>query len=173
MGAGGCPLTAASYSSVVPLGTAYHLPPRESISLNSQSPYGSLQHGYHRLTGFSGRTRSPTNPVRWSNSSFFATSAGGGTMSGSFLRKELPDRAEDRSESQIANLKSLKHPLLVLRTTFLHGKASHTILRSLALPYSTAITDSLDSQVASAPLRIRFAGVTHVRLPPRKRWRNI
>ena len=25
---------------------------------------------------------------------------------------------------------------------FLHGKASHLVLRSLALPYSTAITDS-------------------------------
>ncbi len=104
MGAVGCPLTAASSSSVVPLGTAYHLPPRESMSLNSQSPYGSLQHGYHRLTGFSGRSRSSANPVRWSNSSSFATSARGGIMSGSFLRKELPDRAEDRSESQISNL---------------------------------------------------------------------
>ena len=33
-------------------------------------------------------------------------------------------------------------PLVAGATTFLHGKASHTILRSLALPYSTAITDS-------------------------------
>ncbi len=37
----------------------------------------------------------------------------------------------------------------------------------LTAPYSTAITDSLDSQVASAPLRIQFAGVTPVPLPPR------
>ena len=36
----------------------------------------------------------------------------------------------------------------------------------LTAPYSTAITDSLDSQVASAPLRIQFAGVTPVPLPP-------
>jgi hypothetical protein len=35
------------------------------------------------------------------------------------------------------------------------------------LPYSTAITDSLDSQVATAPLRIQFAGVTSVPLPPK------
>ena len=32
-----------------------------------------LQHGYHRLTEFSGRYSSPTNPVRWCNSSSFAT----------------------------------------------------------------------------------------------------
>ena len=35
-----------------------------------------------------------------------------------------------------------------------------------SLPYSTAITDSLNSQVATAPLRIQFAGVTPVPLPP-------
>ena len=39
--------------------------------------------------------------------------------------------------------------------------------RVAALPYSTAITDSLDSQVAPAPLRIQFAGVTPFPLPPR------
>ena len=44
-----------------------------SVSLDSQSPKGSLQHGYHRLTGFSGRFRSPTNPVRWCDSSSLAT----------------------------------------------------------------------------------------------------
>ena len=38
--------------------------------------------------------------------------------------------------------------------------------RVAALPYSTAITDSLNSQVATAPLRIQFAGVTPVPLPP-------
>ena len=38
------------------------------------------------------------------------------------------------------------------------------------LPYSTAITDSLDSQVATAPLRIQFGGVTPVPLPPQLRW---
>ena len=57
-------------------------------------------------------------------------------------------------------------------TTFLHGKACHWILARLLAPYSTAITDSLDSQVAIAPLRIQFAGVTPVPLPPRKRWDN-
>ena len=31
----------------------------------------------------------------------------------------------------------ISNPPLVLRTTFLHGKASHTILRSLALPYES------------------------------------
>ena len=35
-----------------------------------------LQHGYHRLTGFSGCYSSPTNPVRWCNSSSFATPEG-------------------------------------------------------------------------------------------------
>ena len=37
---------------------------------------GSLQHGYHRLTEFSGRYRSPTNSVRWCDSSSFATPEG-------------------------------------------------------------------------------------------------
>ena len=46
-------------------------------------------------------------------------------------------------------------------------EACHWILSRLTAPYSTAITDSLDSQVASAPLRIQFAGVTPVPLPPR------
>ena len=39
-------------------------------------------------------------------------------------------------------------------------EACHWILSCPRAPYSTAITDSLDSQVASAPLRIQFAGVT-------------
>ena len=42
--------------------------------------------------------------------------------------------------------------------------------RVAVLPYSTAITDSLDSQVAAAPLRIQFAGVTPVPLPPQRSW---
>ena len=45
-------------------------------------------------------------------------------------------------------------------------EACHWILSRLSAPYSTAITDSLDSQVAPAPLRIQFAGVTPVPLPP-------
>ena len=48
-------------------------------------------------------------------------------------------------------------------------EACHWILSRLTAPYSTAITDSLDSQVASASLRIQFAGVTPVPLlPPAK-----
>ena len=39
-------------------------------------------------------------------------------------------------------LPSAAPPLVAGATTFPHGKASHTILRSLALPCSTAITDS-------------------------------
>ena len=41
-----------------------------------------------------------------------------------------------------------------------------------SLPYSTAITDSLDSQVTHVPLRIQFTGVTQVRLPPLFRGQN-
>ena len=51
-------------------------------------------------------------------------------------------------------------------------EASHLVLRSLPLPYSTAITDSLDSQVTHVPLRIQFTGVTQVRLPPLFRGQN-
>ena len=43
------------------------------MSLDSQVASAPLQHGYHRLTGFLGRLGSPTNPVRWSDSSSFAT----------------------------------------------------------------------------------------------------
>jgi hypothetical protein len=42
--------------------------------------------------------------------------------------------------------------------------------QSSATPYSTAITDSLDSQVSNVPLRIQFAGVTPVPLPPQRSW---
>ena len=45
-------------------------------------------------------------------------------------------------------------------------EACHWILSRPRAPYGTAITDSLDSQVAPAPLRIQFAGVTPVPLPP-------
>ena len=48
----------------------------------------------------------------------------------------------------------------------------HLVLRSLSLPYSTAITDSLDSQVTHVPLRIQFTGVTQVPLPPLFRGQN-
>ena len=56
-----------------------------AYSYAEYAPYGSLQHGYHRLTGFSGRFRSPTNPVRWCDSSSLATpgEAGGTMMLGS------------------------------------------------------------------------------------------
>ena len=45
------------------------------------------------------------------------------------------------------SLRSLRPPL-VLRTTFTHREACHWILSRPRAPYSTAITDSLDSQVA-------------------------
>ena len=51
-----------------------------AYSYAEYAPYGSLQHGYHRLTGFSGRSCSPTNPVRWCDSSSLATPYSGGTM---------------------------------------------------------------------------------------------
>ena len=51
-------------------------------------------------------------------------------------------------------------------------EACHLVLRSLPLPYSTAITDSLDSQVTHVPLRIQFTGVTQVPLPPLFRGQN-
>ena len=54
--------------------------PVGSVSLDSQSSDDSLQHGYHRLTGFSGCSRSLTNPVRWCDSSSLATPLRGGTM---------------------------------------------------------------------------------------------
>ena len=54
--------------------------PVGSVSLDSQSSADSLQHGYHRLTGFSGRSRSLTNPIRWCDSSSLATPLRGGTM---------------------------------------------------------------------------------------------
>ena len=44
-----------------------------AYSYAEYAPIGSLQHGYHRLTGFSGRSCSPTNPVRWCDSSSLAT----------------------------------------------------------------------------------------------------
>ncbi len=46
---------------------------RPCVFYAEYAPYGSLQHGYHRLTGFSGCFRSPTNPVRWCDSSSLAT----------------------------------------------------------------------------------------------------
>ncbi len=51
-----------------------------AYSYAEYAPIGSLQHGYHRLTGFSGRSCSPTNPVRWCDSSSLATPYSGGTM---------------------------------------------------------------------------------------------
>jgi hypothetical protein len=57
-------------------------------------------------------------------------------------------------------------PLVAVATTFAPVGSMSLDFRVAALPYSTAITDSLDSQVAAAPLRIQFAGVTPVPLPP-------
>ena len=46
---------------------------RPCVFYAEYAPYGSLQHGYHRLTGFSGRSGSLMNPVRWSDSGSLAT----------------------------------------------------------------------------------------------------
>ena len=54
-------------------GWRHHLYPKGKHVTGFSVAFGSLQHGYHRLTGFSGRLGSPTNPVRWSDSSSFAT----------------------------------------------------------------------------------------------------
>jgi hypothetical protein len=62
------------------------------------------------------------------------------------------------------------HPFCRLRWRLLLKGSMSLDFRIAALPYSTAITDSLDSQVATAPLRIQFAGVTPVPLPT-FRWK--
>ena len=61
-------------------------------------------------------------------------------------------------------------PLVAGATTFAPVGSMSLDFRVAALPYSTAITDSLYSQVAAAPLRIQFAGVTPVPLPPQRSW---
>lgn len=57
-------------------------------------------------------------------------------------------------------------PLVVAPPPLPQWEACHWILSCPRAPYSTAITDSLDFQVAATPLRIQFAGVTPVPLPP-------
>ena len=51
----------------------HHLYPKGSMSLDFRVALLPYIHCCHRLTGFSGRFRSLTNPVRWCNSSSFAT----------------------------------------------------------------------------------------------------
>ena len=75
--------------------------PLGSVSLDSRSPIGSLQHGYHRLTGFSGRSCSPTNPVRWCDSSSLATPYSGGTMgAGQWRQCEFMAAAERKPNNR-------------------------------------------------------------------------
>ena len=46
------------------------------------------------------------------------------------------------------------------------GETTHYILRVASAPSSTAVTDSLDFQVADAPLQIQFASAKCVRCAP-------
>ena len=47
------------------------------------------------------------------------------------------------------------------------GETTHYILRVASAPSSTAVTDSLDFQVADAPLQIQFASAKCVRCAPK------
>ena len=88
--------------------------PVGSVSLDSQSPYGSLQHGYHRLTGFSGCFRSPTNPVRWCDSSSLATPLRGGTMgAGHFGQPVFMAAAAEKPNNRASPVEM--HPFCRLR----------------------------------------------------------
>ena len=53
-------------------GWRHHLYPKGSMSLDFRVALLPYIHCCHRLTGFSGRFRSLTNPVRWCNSGSFA-----------------------------------------------------------------------------------------------------
>ena len=72
-----------------------------AYSYAEYAPIGSLQHGYHRLTGFSGRSCSPTNPVRWCDSSSLATPYSGGTMgAGQWRQCEFMAAAERKPNNR-------------------------------------------------------------------------
>ena len=82
----------------------------------------------------------------------------------------LGDPLQGLHKRKQANLASLvgNAPLSPPAAILLLKGSMSLDFRVASLPYSTAITDSLDSQVATAPLRIQFAGVTPVPLPPRR-----
>ena len=54
-------------------------------------------------------------------------------------------------------------PIRLHRTPPQKGETTHYILRVAIAPSSTAVTDSLDFQVADAPLQIQFASAKCVR----------
>ena len=85
------------------------------MSLDSQVAIAPLQHGYHRLTGFSGRLGSPTNPVRWSDSSSFATLKGTQGRYGIYFSVSYDMKT-------ILLIGSLRSPPIRLRRTFSTGK---------------------------------------------------
>ena len=80
-----------------------------AYSYAEYAPIGSLQHGYHRLTGFSGRSCSPTNPVRWCDSSSLATPYSGGTMGAGRWRQFEFMAAAERKPYNRASLVEM-HP---------------------------------------------------------------
>ena len=92
------------------------------MSHDSQVAIAPLQHGYHRLTGFSGRFRSPTNPIRWCDSSSLATpSSAGGTMGAGHFRQ--PVLMAVTEENHTTGLRPWEmHPFWCWRTTSPKGK---------------------------------------------------
>ena len=101
------------------------------MSLDSQLPKGSLQHGYHRLTGFSGRSCSPTNPVRWCDSSSLATPYSGGTMgAGRWRQCEFMAAAEIKPYNRASPAENRQNSLCSLEkhTTALAGEGNAPLL---------------------------------------------
>ena len=133
--------------------------PLGSVSLDSQSPIGSLQHGYHRLTGFSGRSCSPTNPVRWCDSSSLATPIQGALwVLGGGVNLSL---WQQRRETQTTGLRPEKtsrppcralemHPFCRLSAASLHGKASHEIFSRLPAPYKFRSLATPEGEILAA-----------------------
>ena len=66
------------------------------------------------------------------------------------------------SEGEISSLRFAPIEMTGMGVAFLSfappkGETTHYILRVASAPSSTAVTDSLDFQVADAPLQIQFA----------------
>ena len=53
------------------------------------------------------------------------------------------------------------------------GETTHYILRVASAPSPSVVTDSLDFQVADAPLQIQFASAKCVRCAPQGRYHNL
>ena len=128
--------------------------PLGNVSLDSQSPIGSLQHGYHRLTGFSGRSCSPTNPVRWCDSSSLATPYSGGTMgAGQWRQCEFMAAAERKPYNRASP----------------GGKQANRPVGRLKCTPSAAYRRRLSTGKRLTRFSGRFCSPTnHVRLPPRR-----